>query len=142
MGPEHSGFREGADAPGNPKTGEAMKSFLPYGEEETEKGRNCVTRELLEEDLDNLRHMLGVRKDKPRARWGYRNHFCAGVGDIPSMERLYAHGLVFRKGAYPSISAHGVFYAATVEGMRAAGLDEAKIEEMTPTPDKILRGGI
>jgi hypothetical protein len=35
-------------------------------------------------DMDNLRHMLGVDKRTPR---GYRNYFVAGECDVPSMER-------------------------------------------------------
>ena len=42
------------------------------------------TAELTVEDLDNLRHMLGVTELSPR---GYRNYYVAGGEDVTSMER-------------------------------------------------------
>lgn len=69
-------------------------------------------------DLDNLRHMLGVSGRHPR---GYRNYYIAGRGDLPSMERLEAHGFVV-KHAGSSLSDDACFHA-TEEGARAVGLE-------------------
>ncbi len=64
------------------------------------------------DDLDKLRHMLGV---SGRSRRGYRNYYCAGPNDVPSMERLRAAGFVEKV-------ADGRYYHATLEGGRAVGL--------------------
>ncbi len=76
------------------------------------------------EDLDNLRHMLGIDAHRPRKQWGFRNHFWAGLTDVPSMERLAALG-------WASAGRPGVYHA-TEAGCRAAGM----------TPDEIKRAGI
>jgi hypothetical protein len=69
------------------------------------------------DDLDNLRHMLGV---SDRCRRGYRNYFVAGADDVPSMERLVAAGFVVKNHAYRLSS--DACYHATTEGARAVGL--------------------
>lgn len=69
-------------------------------------------------DLDNLRHMLGVSERTPR---GYRNYFVAGGNDVESMERLRAAGLVVRNENY-RLSADPCYHA-TGEGARAVGLE-------------------
>ena len=71
------------------------------------------------DDLDNLRHMLGVSEKTPR---GYRNYFVAGAADVPSMERLRAAGWVIKNEAYWLSS--DPCYHATTEGARAVGLQE------------------
>lgn len=68
-------------------------------------------------DLDNLRHMLGVEKRTPR---GYRNYYVAGVCDVPSMERLVAHGFAVKNQHCRLLP--DPCYHATVNGARAIGL--------------------
>ena len=69
------------------------------------------------DDLDNLRHMLGVSE---RCRRGYRNYFVAGGADIASMERLCAAGFAARNDRY-ALSPEPCYHATT-EGARAVGL--------------------
>lgn len=69
------------------------------------------------DDLDNVRHMLGVSE---RCRRGYRNYFVAGGADVASMERLCAAGFVIQNKQY-KLSADPCYHA-TVEGARAVGL--------------------
>ena len=69
------------------------------------------------DDLDNLRHMLGVSE---RCRRGYRNYFVAGPDNVPSMERLRAAGFVVKNERY-AMSADPCYHATT-EGARAVGL--------------------
>lgn len=69
------------------------------------------------DDLDNLRHMLGVGERTPR---GYRNYFVAGGDDVASMERLRAVGFVVKNERY-ALSAEPCYHATT-EGARAVGL--------------------
>lgn len=69
------------------------------------------------DDLDNLRHMLGV---SDRCRRGYRNYFVAGGDDVASMERLRAAGFVVRNEQY-GLSDDSCYHA-TIEGARAVGL--------------------
>lgn len=69
------------------------------------------------DDLDNLRHMLGVSERNPR---GYRNYFVAGGDDVASMERLREAGFVVKNERYAL--APEPCYHATEEGARAIGL--------------------
>ena len=69
------------------------------------------------DDLDNLRHMLGV---SDRNRRGYRNYFVAGSDNVQSMERLRAAGFAVRNERY-QLSADPCYHA-TIEGARAVGL--------------------
>lgn len=69
------------------------------------------------DDLDNLRHMLGVSE---RCRSGYRNYFVAGGCDVASMERLRAAGFVVLNQRYALSS--DPCYHATLDGARAIGL--------------------
>jgi hypothetical protein len=69
------------------------------------------------DDLDNLRHMLGVSERSPR---GYRNYFVAGGKDVDSMERLRTAGFVVKNEAY-ALSTDPCYHATT-EGARAVGL--------------------
>ncbi len=71
------------------------------------------------QDMDNLRHMLGVSEQHPR---GYRNYFVAGAADVPSMERLRALGLVIQSTAYRHSVADDSCYHATEKGARFIGL--------------------
>lgn len=75
------------------------------------------------EDIDNLRHMLGVQANLHERAWGYRNYFCPGGDNVKSMERLEKAGLA-RKGK-PYNVMH--YYHATEKGMRIAGLTAEQI---------------
>jgi hypothetical protein len=77
-----------------------------------------TTEQLTVDDLDNLRHMLGVEKRTPR---GYRNYFVAGADNVPSMERLRAHGFVIKNDGYRA--SKDACYHATLDGARAIGLE-------------------
>jgi hypothetical protein len=68
-------------------------------------------------DLDNLRHMLGVSERSPR---GYRNYFVAGGDDVQSMERLREAGFVVKNEGY-GLSSDSCYHA-TLDGARAVGL--------------------
>jgi hypothetical protein len=70
------------------------------------------------EDMDHLRHMLGVSAQHPR---GYRNYFVAGAGDVPSMERLRALGLVVKNERYRL--SEDSCYHATMKGAQFLGLE-------------------
>lgn len=69
------------------------------------------------EDMDNLRHMLGVSQRTPR---GYRNYFVAGGKDVASMERLRTRGLVVKNEGYRQSA--DPCYHATIDGARVLGL--------------------
>lgn len=71
------------------------------------------------EDMDNLRHMLGVGPNIPKRNWCYRNYFNAGGKDIDSMQRLVAAGLAERY--------RPEYWRATVLGMKAIGLTAKQI---------------
>lgn len=77
--------------------------------------------ELLE-DVENLRHMLGATYPNKQREWGYRNYYCANLGD-KSMERLEQAGLVI-KGR---VSSDQAYYHATETGCKLAGLDARQI---------------
>lgn len=64
------------------------------------------------DDLDKLRHTVGHGSRTP----GFRNYYCPSEGDMPSMRRLEAAGLMFQRDGY--------FHATTL-GCRVAGLGKA-----------------
>lgn len=77
------------------------------------------------EDLDHLRHMLGINQSYSPSNWGFRNYFAAGPGEqVESMERLVALGWVRKGGQRDDL----VYYYATKEGCRAAGLTTQQIK--------------
>ena len=76
-----------------------------------------MTEQITADDLDNLRHMLGVSE---RCRRGYRNYFVAGSKDVASMERLCAAGFAIKNEQY-KLSADPCYHA-TLDGARAVGL--------------------
>jgi hypothetical protein len=69
------------------------------------------------EDVDDLRHMLGVSERTPR---GYRNYYVAEPGH-PGMARLLAAGLVEKSERY-GLSADECYHA-TLAGARLIGLE-------------------
>ena len=78
--------------------------------------------ELTPSQRNYLTHMLGADKDiAPRDR-GYRNRFCATIGDPADKDltEMVGMGLVVR-GAVIN-DGHSVFYHATEAGMDAVGL--------------------
>ncbi len=79
---------------------------------------DTTSNQLTVNDLDNLRHMLGVSDKSPR---GYRNYFVAGGDDVESMERLRSHGFVIKNERYGL--SDDPCYHATVNGARAVGLE-------------------
>jgi len=91
--------------------------------------------EITDEDLDNLRHMLGMIK-RPKRNHGYRNHFVAGPVDIGSMNRLVAAGYA-KRGSIPTDS--GPWFYATEAGCKAVGLHKAGIERAMWVPDRVAK---
>ena len=88
------------------------------------KCATCVlTAGITPDDLLKLQHMLGATEQHAKSRWGFRNHYCCGVQDRASMERLVAAGLA-RPGAALLQSR---YFHATIDGCRAAGLNAAAI---------------
>lgn len=74
-------------------------------------------------DMEILRHMLGVGSHIPKKQWAYRNYFNAedGHGDMPSLLRLQADGLVLK--GRPG------YWHASEAGCRAIGLNERQIKK-------------
>ena len=73
-------------------------------------------------DLDNLRHMLGIRQSTPRKDFGFRNYFNSTESgpDYESMLRLERQGLVIR--------GRRCYWHATRAGCLAVGLNEKQIK--------------
>lgn len=80
-----------------------------------------VSNTVTDEDMESLRHMLGASVHIKKSRWGYRNYFAAGAGQVESMERLVAAGYAF-KGSKPFDL---TYYHATEAGMDAIGMSKA-----------------
>lgn len=78
---------------------------------------------LLDVDMENLRHMLGIGSHIKKTRWGYRNHFAPAGNDVQSMERLEQAGLVYKGHPYSDTC----MYHANESGCKAAGLKPAQI---------------
>lgn len=77
------------------------------------------------EDMDNLRHMLGIGWHIRTKHWGFRNYFASSVSDMPSMMRLEAAGLVRRGRPYED----AYYFHATEAGCVAAGLSAKQTRE-------------
>lgn len=75
-----------------------------------------TTTEHLLQDLENLRHMLGVDSSKSRKRWCCRNYFNSNPGcdHYPSMQRLVAQWL--------AVEHRPDYFSATLYGCMAIGL--------------------
>lgn len=78
---------------------------------------------LIDVDMENLQHMLGIGSHIKKNRWGYRNHFAPAGTDIQSMERLEQAGLVYKGRPYGD----AYMYHANESGCRVAGLKPAQI---------------
>ncbi len=82
-----------------------------------------TTTEHLIQDMDNLRHMLGVRSDKPRKQWCYRNYFNSEPGSdtYESMVRLVVAGLATQYRLN--------YFCATLHGCMAIGLSAKETQK-------------
>lgn len=69
-------------------------------------------------DMDNLRHMVGIRSGTHKRDYGYRNYFnSTETGpDHESMVRLESQGLVIR--------GRPCYWHATEAGCKAVGLND------------------
>jgi len=76
------------------------------------------------EDLDKLRHMLGVDSRKSQRQWGYRNYYASSKGDEPAMRRLQSAGFVRQGRQYED----SFYFHATEEGCKAVGLNAKQIK--------------
>ena len=76
-------------------------------------------KDITTEDMENLRHMLGISQRTPRNQWGYRNYYASSISDMPSMARLETAGLVRRGRPYED----AYYFHATKAGCLAVGLD-------------------
>lgn len=73
------------------------------------------------EDMDRLRHMLGIDLERSVKRWGYRNYYyVVSAADGVSMNRLAGCGWVEH--------VKNSLWIATREGCLAAGLPAAVAE--------------
>jgi hypothetical protein len=83
-------------------------------------------KDLNEQDLNNLKHMLGATSHTLKKNWGYRNRFMAGGNDLASMERLQKQGLVRRINKNTSIFPDPA-YVATEEGCKHLRFNKKQI---------------
>jgi hypothetical protein len=76
---------------------------------------------------ENLTHMLGAGSHVPKKQHGYRNQFCASLGDEDhiSMLQMEVAGLVV-KGRI--LNSGMQFFCATKAGCKAIGLGKAAIK--------------
>lgn len=82
--------------------------------------------ELTKKQAEDLHHMLGAVSNVKKSNWGYRNHYCAGVGseDEVSFTEMEKAGLVTRGRVIND--GDSVFFYATEAGMDAIGLKPAQ----------------
>lgn len=80
-----------------------------------------MTKELLY-DLDNLRHMLGIKQSRGRRDWGFRNYFNSTESgpDYESMKRLETMGFV--------VQGRRCYWHATEAGCKAVGMNDKEIK--------------
>ena len=96
----------------------------------------CVRREreagvsVTADDLDNLRHALGIDLCSPRRAWGYRNYFVT-THDDQSFARLVAAGFARVRGTMND--GRDTVFSATPDGCRAVGMTAREIARMEST---------
>jgi hypothetical protein len=73
--------------------------------------------QLTNDDMNNLRHMLGIAVHIQKKKWGYRNRFAPAGANIQSMERLEMAGFVHKGNPYGD----SYYFHATAEGCAAVG---------------------
>lgn len=80
---------------------------------------------ITDQDIANLKHMLGADFRYKKSQWGFRNHYCSGKhGDAyNSMQRLLKAGYVI-EGINQETN---IFYHATEEGCKAIGFNKKQI---------------
>jgi hypothetical protein len=83
-----------------------------------------IKRSITIEDMDDLRHMLGIDPLKSRKHWAFRNYYCADPQHA-GMARLLAIGWVTRLSNRSE--SPDSFYAATMDGCLAAGLTRNEV---------------
>lgn len=82
--------------------------------------------EMNEKDMSNLRHMLGAIYGRYKKNtWGWRNYFCAGIGDLDSMRRLVAAGFATEGHQQDGGS---IYFHATEAGCKSVGLGPSGIK--------------
>ena len=79
---------------------------------------------LTDEDMDNLRHIVGADPQSAKSSWGHRNYFAASPNtpNHESMERLVAAGYAKCSGERFEC----LYYHATPEGLDALGFTKAQ----------------
>lgn len=81
------------------------------------------------EQIDDMRHMLGMTGSVRRGQWGYRNHYAAGINNakvLASMRQLVGLGLV--QEGHTTINM--TYFYCTAEGCKVAGLSKAGIKRV------------
>ena len=78
-------------------------------------------------DLEMLRHALGIDLNTSTKKWGYRNYYCAADTDCPAWDRLCAQGLAVKIKRCPELGIESMYHA-TVDGAWFAGLSMKKAE--------------
>ena len=80
--------------------------------------------ELLKQDLDSLKHMLGMNYSKKN--WGYRNYYACTIDSIDEvvMQKLVRMGYV-RKSRQSEL----YYYHATEQGCIIAGLSKRQTKK-------------
>lgn len=87
-------------------------------------------------DFAKLQHMLGAEEQYPKCKWGWRNYFAAGSGQLhEAMLRLVAAGLATADRAANEMT----YFHATRLGCKAAGLDSACIKRAMDGQSTVLR---
>tara|TARA_Y100000588_G_C14085006_1_gene851830 strand:- start:758 stop:1033 length:276 start_codon:yes stop_codon:yes gene_type:complete len=81
--------------------------------------------EILEVDIENLKHMLGADSRYKKSQWGFRNRFAADGSDVESMRRLEKAGLV--REVKSSIFVSDYLFVATEAGCKKLGFNKKQI---------------
>lgn len=79
---------------------------------------------LTADDLDNLRHMLGVSEMYKKNQWGFRNYYACSKSSEKSMRRLEKLGFVRQGRSYED----SFYFHATEEGCKAVGMNTVQIK--------------
>lgn len=81
------------------------------------------------EQMEILRHMLGMQSHRPLKEWGWRNYYNSAEADLEHLRVLESMGLVQQYRPH--------YWRATENGMRVAGLPQRAIMKLLSTKSEI-----
>lgn len=88
---------------------------------------------LTREQRSYLTYMLGAELHIEKSRWGYRNYYCAGVGEKDEHDLMEMAELGLVRRGHVINDGESVYFFATEQGMDAIGLTAKQKQNASET---------